>query len=108
MSHPLKRLTLDYWCKPMIIISFTFLLLSLTAELYVDNHVVQMLALGALLLSLGEWANHPLQTTLVNRPPFAGQAEGHPRRNCVAGVVMVTAGFLLLAAGIGRLVWVVV
>ncbi len=104
MDNPLKNLELEGWYKVSIVISFSILILALTVELQgVDNNTVQLISLGGLFISLGEWVNHPLQTSL-HQPsaymPHGGTTTGHPRNNRPIGIFFDILGICLVIWGI--------
>jgi len=102
MKNPLERLRIDYWYKATLALASCILILSLTVELKaVGNAAVQLVSLGTVVLSLGEWVNHPLQTRMD--PLLRFKVEGHNRQPCLFGWILDCAGLVLLALGIIRL-----
>lgn len=66
-----------------------------------------LLAVGLLLLGLGEWINHPFQTQIIPPTfgmPGGGIASGEARRPKLFGMVLDLIGLGLLALGLFRLV----
>jgi hypothetical protein len=100
VSNPLQNLKVDYWYKAILVIGAVTLILSLTVDLKgIENSVVQIYSLAAILIGCGEWVNHPLQTKIY--PPVPGvhnglQGEGYTRDNSLVGVLLVIFGVLLL------------
>lgn len=99
MSNPLQNLKIDYWYKAVMVISAVTLVLSLTLELKgVENATVQVFSIAALLIGMGEWINHPLQTKI--HPPVPGihnglQETGYPRTNSFMGLLFILLGLVL-------------
>jgi len=107
MSNPLQNLKIDYWYKAILVIATATLLLALTVELKsVENSVVQLFSIAAILIGCGEWVNHPLKTVIY--PPSAQfpaglQGEGYVRSNSFIGVVLVILGIGLAGYQIWQL-----
>ncbi len=100
MDNPLSKLELKYWYHVVMVSSIGFLLLSLYIPFIgVENVFVQKLSLGAFLIGLGEWINHPLQTALYPpsyHMPTGGITTGHPRNNKRIGILFVIIGICLI------------
>jgi len=96
-SNPLANLKLEYWCKALLAIGACVLIVSLSVEMKgVDNSIVQLVSLGAILIGLGEWINHPLQVRVV-----AGlKISGHGRINTWSGNLFDVIGVLCASIGI--------
>jgi len=61
---------------------------------------------GLVLLGVGEFINHPyvsIPTVVDGFGRVVQQAEGHPRRNNLGGVLLVIVGGVLLGIGVVRL-----
>lgn len=90
MENPLKNLIIDYWYKAILVVGATLLIVAFTFELQADNKDVQMLGFGLIMVGVGEWINHPLQTVVL--PPSvsmpAGIAKGHPWRAKPTGIIL--------------------
>ena len=92
MSNPLQSLKIDYWYKAVLVISTALLIISLTVPLQgVENSYASLICIGCLLLSLGEWINHPLQTKVGN----GFKITGYPRKFNFIGTIFVLAGLYL-------------
>jgi hypothetical protein len=83
-------------------------MLTFTVELKgVENSIVQLISLGALLLGIGEWINHPLQTKIM--PPNAYYAPGgakitsYNRKPCFLGSLFNILGFVIIFIGVCKL-----
>lgn len=108
MNNLLKSLKIDYWYKVFVVVGAAFLVTSLTIDLVgVDNTIVQLLSFGALLLGIGEWINHPLQTAIM--PPTAYYAPGgakitsYNRQPCLLGSLFDILGFIIAGIGVYKL-----
>lgn len=63
-QNPLSSLKIDYWYKILPVIGSITLILGLTVEIKgVSNILVQLVSIGVILIGIGEWINHPLQTS---------------------------------------------
>jgi len=105
-TNPLEKLVIDYWYKAIAVAGFSVLMLSLTVDLVgISNNVVQLISLGAFFVGLGEWVNHPLQTTLLHATAYhpGGMLTEHPRKFSFAGIILDFIGCLLVAVGIYKL-----
>ena len=99
-TNPLANLAIDYWYKAVLVIATCVLIASLSVEMKgVENCVVQLIALGAIFIGLGEWINHPLQTRLI---PGA-KITGHPRRNKLGGNLLDALGVVLILIGVVKI-----
>ena len=64
-SNPLAGLKFDYWYKILPAIGSVTLVIGLTFKTYgLKNLFVIIVSVGIILIGIGEWINHPLQTTL--------------------------------------------
>lgn len=107
MNNPLSNLKIDYWYKVSLIIATVLLITSLTVDLKgVKNKPIQLISVGIIIISLGEWINHPIQIQVI-RPnpmlPSGGQLEGHPRKNSALGIFFDILGIIILVFGSYRL-----
>ena len=103
MENPLSRLALDYWYQVLIVVSIVIFLLSGAGFLKsFPTDPTALISLAGFWIGLGEWVNHPLQTSLM--PPTAyhpaGIVTGHPRRPSAMGNFFLLLGLVLLALGI--------
>ncbi|MCG3706409.1 hypothetical protein L5F43_07915 [Aliarcobacter butzleri] len=103
MDNLLSKLELKYWYHVVMVSSLGFLLLSLYIPFIgVENAFVQKLSLGAFLIGLGEWINHPLQTKLYPpsyHMPTGGVTTGYPRNNSFMGILFDILGIALIIWG---------
>jgi hypothetical protein len=108
MTTLLGGLKIDYWYKAILVAGVGFLVLSLTVKFQgIENSHVAVLSLGASLIGLGEWVNHPFQTIIVSPSegyPGWGKLSGHPRKNTLLGNTFLLIGLVILGVGIYRLV----
>lgn len=108
MSNPLHNLKIDYWYKAALVVGAVVLITALTVELKgVENSIVQLIALGTILVGIGEWINHPLQTQIVPpspRNPTWLKGEGYLRKNSALGLLFVISGVGFIGLGIWKLV----
>ena len=62
LPNPMEKLVIDAWYKATLALSSLLLILSLVVEIrVVGNQALAAFSLGTVLLSIGEWINHPLQ-----------------------------------------------
>ena len=103
MDNPLSNFKIQYWYHAIMVISGFLLLYSLTVPLVgIDNSTVQKLSLGAFLIGLGEWINHPLQTKIYPpsyHMPIGGTTTGYPRNNQFIGILFDILGICLIVWG---------
>lgn len=82
-------------------------MLSLTVKFQgIENAHVALVSLGAVLVGLGEWINHPLQEAIIppgNGYPGWGKLSGYPRTNTFLGNAFLAGGIILLGLGAFRL-----
>jgi hypothetical protein len=92
MNPQLSSLKLDHWYKVIIAVSFTVFLANGCGYLPVyPTKETALLSSGCFFIGLGEWINHPLQTTIL---PL-GIATGHPRNGTAIGYSFVLLGIYL-------------
>ena len=106
MDNPTTKLTLDHWYKVVMAVGLLVALLAGAGYLKeFPTAPTAALGLGAFFFGMGEWINHPLQTTVVpataHRP--AGVMTSHPRSASVAGVLFDALGLGLIGLGVYRL-----
>jgi hypothetical protein len=106
MDNPLSKLALDYWYQVLMVVSVAVFLLTGAGILKAFPTVASaLISLGCFGIGLGEWINHPLQTSLL--PPNAyhpgGILTSHPRRVSAVGSLFLLLGLILTAFGIVRL-----
>ena len=101
MSDVLKNLTLEYWYKALLAISFAILIVALTIPLQVSNKAVAVLAVAGGAIGFGEWLNHPYREAVDLRAGF--KISGHMRNNCLLGVALDIVGAALFCLGVYRL-----
>lgn len=62
-ENPLSTLKIDYWYKILPVVATITLIIGLTIDVKdVPNILVQLISIGVILIGIGEWINHPLQT----------------------------------------------
>jgi hypothetical protein len=94
-ENPLSALKIDYWYKLLPVIGLATLVVGLTVEVKeVSNILVQLVSIGVILIGIGEWINHPLQTRLG---PGGFKITSYNRLNTLAGNLWVLAGIFLIA-----------
>lgn len=100
MTNPLQSLKINAWYKVFTVVSAACLLASLTVDLKgIDNKTGILMSLGVLVLSVGEWINHPLQARLIP----GGIITSYNRQACLLGSLFDVLGFLLLYLGVSPL-----
>ena len=109
MTNPLSNLKIDYWYKAVVVLSALLLVLSLTVELKgIENALAQLLFLGVLLIGIGEWINHPLQTQIVPRDayyaPGGAILTSYKRNASLLGICFDILGFSFIAIGVYKLI----
>jgi hypothetical protein len=100
--NPLSKLTLDYWYKViMVVCVVVFLLAGVGILKAFPVPPTAAISAGGFFVGLGEWINHPLQTTIMHATAYqpGGVLTGHPRSNKTIGVAFVALGVALVAWG---------
>jgi hypothetical protein len=101
-QNPLSNLALDYWYQVLMVVCVVVFLLA-GAGLLKAFPVAPTAAIsaGGFFVGLGEWINHPLQTTIMRATVYepGGVITGHPRSNSIIGVAFVLLGVALVAGG---------
>lgn len=104
--NPLSKLALDYWYQVVMVVCVVIFLLG-GAGILKEFPVAATAAIsaGGFFIGLGEWINHPLQTTIVHATAHSpgGVMTGHPRSNSIIGVSFVIVGIGLVCFGLYRL-----
>lgn len=108
MDKLLTTLKIEHWYHVFIILGCVGMIVSLVFDLKgVANIDAFLLFTGVMLIGVGEWINHPLQTGIV-RPnvyaPGGGIVRGHPRKNKFIGVSFDILGVVALAAAAYKIV----
>jgi hypothetical protein len=72
----------------------------------IQNAHALLVSLGVLLIGIGEWINHPLQTAILpaNYLYGGGKITGYPRNNSFLGVAFDVAGVALFAVGVWKII----
>lgn len=100
----LKQLELDVWYKVFILIGSVALVASLFLPVQgISNSQLQMLAGGILLVGLGEWKNHKLQSVIKEANAYTGPAAlltYSVRKPDLFGVILELAGVALLTISV--------
>lgn len=107
ITNPLEKLALEYWYHVVMAVSIVIFLLAGSGVLKAFPVApVSLISLGSFFVGLGEWVNHPLQTSL--RPADAyfpgGVITGHPRNNKPVGILFVILGVVLIGFGIFKFI----
>jgi hypothetical protein len=106
VDNPLSKLSLDYWYHVVIVASAAVFLLA-ASDVLKALPLAPVLAMsgGAFLVGLGEWINHPLQTSIMTPSAFmpGGIITGHPRNNRPIGLLFDAVGLALIGYGIYRI-----
>jgi len=101
--NPLSRLTLDYWYQVLMVVCVLVFLLG-GAGILKEFPVAPTAAIsaGGFFVGLGEWINHPLQTTIRHKTIYQPGCviTGHPRNNKITGVAFAALGVALVAYGV--------
>ena len=80
----------------------TVLIFALTVELVgVKNTAVQLISLGVIFIGIGEWQNHPPETTITSKYKYTVRL----RKNTLSGNIWNFAGALLVFAGIWQILY---
>ena len=104
----LSRLKIEYWYQVFVVLGAAGALAALALEIKgVQNAHAFLVFAGMFFVGMGEWINHPLQTRIV--PPniyLRGGAtlSGHPRNPCALGFLFDVLGFVLLTAGLYKII----
>jgi hypothetical protein len=107
----LSALALDAWYKVTMYVSGVVLILALFLDVKgIQPANLQLLALGVLLLSLGEWKNHKVQSYIKPPNVYTGPTaliEATVRKPDLVGVLLVLSGAGFIVLGILRVLHVV-
>jgi hypothetical protein len=101
MDNPLSNLQIDTWYKGIIIIAAAALIVLLT----VDKPAIALVALGFLLIGIGEWINHPTRYA-YRSPTFTEPGmmiESTARQPTLFGWIVDAIGLGLIGLGAYRL-----
>jgi hypothetical protein len=108
VSEFLSGLKVEQWYHVFVILGGAGVVAAMTVDLKgIDNPHALLIAMGFFFVGVGEWINHPLQTKLV--PPNiymrgGGKITGHPRNASLLGSLFDVLGFVLLCAGIYKII----
>lgn len=101
-ANPLSKLALDYWYQVLMLVCFTIFVLTGTGMLNAYPTLpLAVISAGGFFIGLGEWINHPLQTTIIHSTPYrdGGIITGHPRSNSIVGLIFLVIGAALVIYG---------
>ena len=104
--NPLSKLALDYWYQVfMAVCVVIFLLVGAGTLKEFPVAATAAISAGGFFIGLGEWINHPLQTTIVHATAYqhGGVMTEYPRSNSIIGVAFVVVGVGLVGYGLYRL-----
>ncbi len=107
-GNPLSQLIIDYWYKAMLVFCTFLLTLALTVPLQgVSNTAVQLIALGGIFFSIGEWINHPRHTGLYLPGPSIHNGlkmTDFNREPQLLGNLFDILGFVLICLGAWKII----
>ena len=106
ITNPLEKLTIEYWYHALMIIGIVVFLLAGAGILKSFPLIpTSTISLGLFFFGLGEWRNHPLQTSLQPASLLfpAGIITGHPRSPSIIGIAFELVGIILIGFGIYKL-----
>jgi hypothetical protein len=106
MYNPLSKLSLDYWYQVLMVVSIVVFLATGAGLLPAFPTIpTSIISLGCFFIGLGEWVNHPLQSTLIPGTFYhpAGVLSGHPRKNKSGGIAFDIFGVLLICFGLYKM-----
>lgn len=99
-NNPLSKISINDWYKILPVLGASVLILSLTVEFVgVSNTAVQLISLGSILVGIGEWQNHPPETTITLQYKYTVRV----RKNTWSGNIWNLAGSLLMFSGIWQI-----
>jgi len=99
LENLFKNLTLEYWYKMLILMSFVLLVVSLIFPIQmIPNGALALLSLGGFFIGTGEWINHPYQEAVT--PSRRYKYVSYSRKNCTDGVITVIVGGAFAVAGV--------
>ncbi|WP_231753035.1 hypothetical protein [Burkholderia sp. TSV86] len=100
-----QKFIIDYWYKMLIPISVILFILAITTDLHtIPNGPLVLLSIGLFMIGLGEWINHPLQTSAGVNFGQKMVIVAHPRRPKVGGVVLDIVGAILGFIGFVKII----
>jgi hypothetical protein len=102
LDNLLSTFKIQYWYHVFVILGCVGIIAALIFDFKgIANKDALLLFFGIMLIGVGEWINHPLQTKIV-RPnaytPGGGIITGYPRKNVFLGVLFDLGGFILCGA----------
>jgi hypothetical protein len=106
MDNPLSKLALDYWYQVLMVVSVAVFLLTGAGVLKAfPTAATALISLGGFWIGLGEWINHPLQTSFLSPNVYrpSGVLTSHPRQSKPIGIIFLLLGLILVAFGLFRL-----
>ncbi len=96
MEQVLSKLKLDQYYKVILAVAAFTLFLSLKFPLMVSNDLVSTISVGFLLIGIGEWINHPAETTVTSQYRITVRN----RVNTKLGTVLDFIGVVVIGVGI--------
>jgi len=108
MGETQSWVKVEHWYHLLVALGATGVVASLTVDVKgIANAHALLLSLGVMLIGIGEWINHPLQTRLM-RPTFyapnGGVISGHPRNPSNLGIIFDILGFLIFVVALFKIV----
>lgn len=101
-------LKVEHWYHVFVALGATGAVASLSVDIKgIANAHALLLSLGLFFIGIGEWINHPLQTSLMHPTVYApsgGVITGHPRRASALGNLFDVLGFLLIGVAVVKIV----
>ena len=99
-NKPLSKIIINDWYKILPALGASVLIFALTVELVgVQNTAVQLISLGSIFIGIGEWQNHPSETTVMKQYKYTVRL----RKNTWSGNIWNFAGSLLVFGGIWKI-----
>lgn len=97
MSHPLTKLSLDYWYHALMVVGLVIFLAAAAGILReLPAAATMMASAGLFFWGLGEWINHPVLSKLGG----GFVVTSHPRSASAIGVCFDAIGLVLIGLGV--------
>ena len=103
----LPNFPIKYWYHLFIVLGIAGAAAALTVDLKgIENRHALLVSLGVLLIGIGEWINHPLQSAILPANAYrpGGVITSYPRNSSALGVAFDIAGLALFAVGLWKIV----
>jgi hypothetical protein len=100
MSNPLSGLKIDHWWHAFTVVGTAGMIATLAVKTeIIAKRDAFLLLPGLFLFGVGQWINHPLQTTIAG----SYKITGYHRRTCPLGLCLECIGCAIIVGEIVRI-----